>query len=423
MKLRTKYILFLSVLHLLALVLSWFVFKENKVLFIVAEAIILLSVAVSWRLYQQLIGPLKLLVLGTEAIKDRDFNVKLVPTGKYEMDALINVYNRMIDELRHERTLQQEQHLFLEKLVNTSPTGIIILDHDGNIAQVNPKAQQLMEMKGADMLAHARQLPKGGSLTVTYNNALTYRLQKSQFIDRGFPREFILIEELTAEILAAEKKAYGKVIRMMAHEVNNTIGPVNSILQSALASESLQNGQSGGMLQHALRVAVDRNHNLNHFMRNFADVVRLPEPVRKETDLHQLVNNVARLMEMKAGEKEISFEYHLDEGPFYIYADLEQMEQVLINIVKNAMEAIEYKGRIEFITRIREKQLIIADSGSGISPEAASQLFSPFFSTKKNGQGIGLTLIKEVLHHHGYELSLTTLAPGRTEFVIEFVLQ
>jgi len=420
MKLRTKYILFLSILHLLALVLSWFVFKENKILFIVAELIILLSVFISWRLYQQLIGPLKLLVLGTEAIKDRDFNVKLVPTGKYEMDALINVYNRMIDQLRHERTLQQEQHLFLVKLVKTSPTGIIILDHDGNIAQVNPKAQLLLDMKGEDMLAHARQLQQGGSLTITYNNALTFRLQKSHFIDRGFPREFILIEELTAEILAAEKKAYGKVIRMMAHEVNNTIGPVNSILQSALGSASFQNGQRGDMLQHALRVAVDRNHNLNHFMRNFADVVRLPEPVRTEIDLHGLVSNVARLMEMKAGEKEISFEYRLEDGPFHIYADQEQMEQVLINVVKNALEAIEYKGRIEFITRIREKQLIIADSGKGISSEAASQLFSPFFSTKKNGQGIGLTLIKEVLHHHGYELSLTTVAPGRTEFVIQF---
>lgn len=422
MKLRTKYILFLSILHLLALVLSWFVFKENKVLFIVAEIIILLSVIISWRLYQQLIGPLKLLLLGTEAIRDRDFNVKLVPTGKYEMDALIDVYNRMIDELRHERTLQQQQHLFLEKLVNTSPTGIIILDHDGNIAQVNPKARLLLDMKGEDMLAHARQLQQGGSLTITYNNALTFRLQKSHFIDRGFPREFILIEELTAEILAAEKKAYGKVIRMMAHEVNNTIGPVNSILQSALSSECLQNGQNNGMLPHALRVAVDRNHNLNHFMRNFADVVRLPEPARAEVDLHLLVSNVARLMEMKAGEKEISFEYHLEEGPFYIYADQEQMEQVLINVVKNALEAIEYKGRIEFITRIREKQLIIADSGKGISSEAASQLFSPFFSTKKNGQGIGLTLIKEVLHHHGYELSLTTVSPGRTEFVIQFCL-
>lgn len=432
MKLRTKYILFMTVLHLLALVLSWFVFKENKILFIVAEVVIILSVIISWQLYRQLVGPLKLLMHGAEAIKDRDFNVKLVPTGKYEMDALIDVYNRMIDELRRERTLQQQQHLFLEKLINTSPTGIIILDHDENIAQVNPKALQLLGLNEEDIrakplqhfshpvLTHIRQLQQGGSVTVTYNNAVTYRLQKSQFIDRGFPREFILIEELTAEILAAEKKAYGKVIRMMAHEVNNTIGPVNSILQSALSSGSLQNGAQGAMLSDALRIAVDRNHNLNHFMRNFADVVRLPEPVRSETDLHLLVSNVARLMEMKAGEKEISFEYRLDEAPFHIYADQEQMEQVLINIVKNAMEAIEYKGRIEFITSLREKKLVIADSGNGVSAGAASQLFSPFFSTKKNGQGIGLTLIKEILHHHGYELSLTTVAPGRTEFVIRF---
>lgn len=432
MKLRTKYILFMTVLHLLALVLSWFVFRDNKVLFIVAEVIIILSVIISWRLYRELVGPLKLLVQGTEAIKDRDFNIKLVATGKYEMDALINVYNCMIDELRQERTLQQQQHLFLEKLVNTSPTGIIILDHDENIARVNPKCLQLLGKKEEDLLskplqsfshpvlAHISLLRQGGSVTVTYNNAVTFRLQKSQFIDRGFPREFILIEELTAEILAAEKKAYGKVIRMMAHEVNNTIGPVNSILQSALSSGNLLNGQHGGMLEHALRVAVDRNHNLNHFMRNFADVVRLPEPAPAQTDLHLLVSNVARLMEMKAGEKEISFEYRLDEAPFYIYADQEQMEQVLINVVKNAMEAIEYKGRIEFISSLREKKLVIADSGKGISGEAASQLFSPFFSTKKNGQGIGLTLIKEILHHHGYELSLNTVAPGRTEFVIQF---
>jgi nitrogen fixation/metabolism regulation signal transduction histidine kinase len=421
----------MTVLHLLALVLSWFVFRENKVLFIVAEVIIILSVIISWRLYRALVGPLKLLVQGTEAIKDRDFNVKLVPTGKYEMDALIDVYNRMIDELRKERTLQQQQHLFLEKLVDTSPTGIVILDHDENIAQVNPKALQLLGMKREDMLSkplqrfihpvltHISQLKAGGSVTVTFNNAVTYRLQRSQFIDRGFPREFILIEELTAEILAAEKKAYGKVIRMMAHEVNNTIGPVNSILQSALSS-GLREGQRGRLLAGALRIAVDRNHNLNHFMRNFADVVRLPEPLRSEIDLHLLVGNVARLMEMKAGEKEISFEYRLDEAPFHIYADQEQMEQVLINIVKNAIEAIEYKGHIEFITCFREKKLIIADSGKGVSSEAASQLFSPFFSTKKNGQGIGLTLIKEILHHHGYELSLTTVAPGRTEFVIQF---
>ena len=257
-------------------------------------------------------------------------------------------------------------------------------------------------------------------VTVTFDAITTYKLQKSHFIDRGFPRQFIMIEELTAEILAAEKKAYGKVIRMMAHEVNNTIGPVNSILQSALSSQLLLQEKNGNLLQNALQVAVDRNHNLNHFMRNFADVVRLPEPVKAEINLHQLISNVAKLMEMKAGEKKITFEYHLAVTDFYIHADIEQMEQVFINIIKNAMEAIDYEGCISFSTYLTERKLVITDTGKGINNEVAEHLFSPFFSTKKNGQGIGLTLIKEVLHNHDYELSLTTVAPGRTEFVIMF---
>ena len=432
MKLRTKYILFVVLLHLTALVLSYFIFFENKILFLLAELVIIISIILSWQLYQQLISPLKLLSQGAEAIKDKDFNVKFLPTGKYEMDELINIYNRMIDELRLERTKQQQQHLFLEKLINTSPTGIIILDYDENVEQANPKALQLLDMEEKEIvskslqdlshpvLTHIRQLQQGKSVTVTYNNAVTYKLQKSHFIDRGFPRQFIMIEELTAEILAAEKKAYGKVIRMMAHEVNNTIGPVNSILQSALNSQLLLEEKNGSLLQNALQVAVDRNHNLNHFMRNFADVVRLPEPYKSEINLHLLISNVAKLMEMKAGEKEIQFEYHFASAAFAIHADIEQMEQVFINIIKNAMEAIEYKGCISFATYLPERKLIITDSGQGINDEVAEQLFSPFFSTKKNGQGIGLTLIKEVLHNHGYELSLKTVAPGRTEFVIQF---
>jgi two-component system nitrogen regulation sensor histidine kinase NtrY len=431
MKLRTKYILFVVIIHLAALVLTYFIFRENIILFIVSEVVIIISIVIAWQLFHQLISPLKLLMQGTEAIKDKDFNVKMLPTGKYEMDELINVYNNMMDELRTERTRQEQQHLFLEKLINTSPTGIIILDYDENIQQVNPKAKQLLNMEMHELVSkpitaiihpvaeHIKRLPTGQSITVTFNNAVTYKLQKSHFIDRGFPRQFIMIEELTAEILAAEKKAYGKVIRMMAHEVNNTIGPVNSILQSALHSQLLQE-KNGETLQNALQVAVERNHNLNHFMRNFADVVRIPEPVKQEVDLHQLLHNVTALMKLKAWEKEVHFVYEPAAAPFYIFADVQQIEQVLINIIKNSIEAIEQDGTVQFNTYPADKKLVITDSGKGISDEVAGQLFSPFFSTKRNGQGIGLTLIREVLVSHGFELSLRTTAPGKTEFVIEF---
>lgn len=412
------------------MVLSYFIFAKNQLFFIISEVFIIISLIISWQLYKELIAPLKLLMQGAEAIKDKDFNVKFLLTGKYEMDELIKVYNRMIDELRTERTKQEQQHLFLEKLIYTSPTGILILDYDDNIQQVNPRALQLLGLeekevagKSLDTFTHPvmqqlKQLRSGEARTFTFNGIITYKLQKSHFIDRGFPRHFVMIEELTAEILAAEKKAYGKVIRMMAHEVNNTIGPVNSILQSALTKGKIWEDGTNTSLHDALQVAVDRNYNLNMFMRNFADVVRLPEPVKKNIDLHKLIYSIGKLMEMKAGEKEIKFEYDLSKSSFYIIADERQIEQVLINIVKNAMEAIDEKGVVSFTTTGR--QLIIADNGKGIQLHDTEHLFSPFFSTKKDGQGIGLTLVKEILLNHGFEFSLKTIDNTETRFTICF---
>jgi len=415
-----------------ALVLSFLIFKDNKIFFIASEVLILFSVYISWRLYNELIQPLNMLMQGTDAIKDRDFNVKFVKTGKYEMDELINVYNYMIDELRKERTKQEEQHFFLEKLIKTSPTGIIILDFEDHVQQINPKTLELLNLDEMDVKGKSLheinhpvaqqiiQLKSGESKTITLSGSATYKIQKSHFIDRGFPRHFIMIEELTAEILAAEKKAYGKVIRMMAHEVNNTIGPVNSILESALKANELWKEKKNYSLQTALQVAVNRNHNLNLFMRNFADVVRLPEPNKKTIDLTQLIRSVAKLMELKAGEKQIQFDYKLADVPFFISADAQQMEQVLINVVKNAIESIEEKGTITFEANLQKRSLTITDTGKGISAHIAENLFSPFFSTKKDGQGIGLTLVREILLNHGFEFSLKTVAEKQTEFLIRF---
>ncbi len=428
MKLRTKYILFVAVLHIVALLLSYFIFDKNKIFFIVSEAFIILSLIISWQLYYELIQPINLLMQGADAIKDRDFNVKFLSTGRYEMDKLIQVYNQMMDELRSERTKQEEQHLFLEKLINTSPTGILILDFNDHIHQANPSALQLLGVeenevlkKSLNELSHPiiqqiKQLQTGHSKMFTMNGAVSYKLQKSHFIDRGFPRHFVMIEELTAEILEAEKKSYGKVIRMMAHEVNNTVGPVNSILQF-----TLQTKQHTDELANAIQVAMDRNNNLNAFMRNFADLVRIPSPVKRPVQIIPLLQNVTNLMQLRAGEKKISFEYENQNEEFVIHADIQQMEQAIINIVKNAVEAIDEEGTITIITHANPNHLIIRDSGKGISPGFEEYLFSPFYSTKKDGQGVGLSVIREILSNHGFDFSLKTISPGLTEFRINFI--
>ena len=421
MKLRTKYIVFVTILHVLALALSFYIFDKNRIYFIVSEVFVAISIIISVQLYQQLISPIKMMLQGVEAIKDRDFNVKFLPTGKYEVDELINVYNQMIDELRNERTRQEEQHFFLEKLIRTSPTGIIILDHDNNIQQLNPKAARILNIPDKHLvgqsinliqnalLNQAANLESGDTLTVKPDGVNTYKLQKSYFIDRGFQRGFIMIEELTAELLAAEKNAYGKVIRMMAHEVNNTIGPVNSILQSALKTSELWENQTDNLLSNALQVAFDRNQNLNLFMRNFADLVKLPPANKRPTDLPILVKAVMELMKIKAEERNVQLVFQPLAGPFIINADAEQLEQAFINIVKNSIEAIENGGIVEFAIEQKQRLLTITDTGKGITDEESFKLFSPFFSTKKDGQGIGLTLVREILLNHGFEFSLKTI--------------
>ena len=431
MKLRTKYLLFVSLLHLVALVLSFIIFESSKVFFIISEIFILISALICWSFYTELIQPLRSLMQGVEAIKDKDFTVKFLKTGKPEMDSLIDVYNTMIDELRKERTVQEQQHFFLEKLIATSPTGIIILDYDGNIQFVNAKALTLLKVNNNDLvgkplnisrhpvLQQIATLQQGKSRTINTNGIDRYKVQQAQFVDRGFARSFIMIEEMTEEIIAAEKKVYGKVIRMMAHEVNNSIGPVNSIIQSALSMQQLWQNPANAMLRNALQAAVSRNENLNLFTRNFANLVKLPDPVKQPVNLHKLIFGVMHLMEIKAEEKNIVFRFDLPEEDFIIHADEAQMEQVLLNIVKNAIEAIEEEGTITFA--IMATVFILSDTGSGIEKNNRQHIFSPFFSTKKDGQGIGLTLVREVLGNHGFSFSLErSSVTDQTEFTIDF---
>jgi nitrogen fixation/metabolism regulation signal transduction histidine kinase len=425
------------VIHSVMVGLSFYIFKDNEIIFIVSEVFVLISIFIAWQLYNDLIAPIRLLMTGIDAMRDKDFNVKFLKIGKIEMDTLIDVYNGMVDQLRQERTQQEQQHYFLEKLVQTSPTGILILDFDDNIANINPKVCEILGLEAKELIGKSisdfdkvllqaiSTLKTGESKTISLNGIQTYKCQKSHFIDRGFPRYFVMIEELTAEILNAEKKAYGKVIRMMAHEVNNSIGSVNSILDTTI---QLQENDSD--IKYALEVAIQRNDHLNYFMRNFADMVRLPAPRPEKVDLNELLRNVIQLMEYKALQSDITLTAQLTEMPFLILADLHQLEQVMINIIKNAIESIEIRklrnpdpapvGLITIKTSFKPKQLVIEDNGIGISPEAEQQIFSPFFTTKENGQGIGLTLIREVLVNHGFQYSLKTNEDKLTAFQIRF---
>jgi two-component system, NtrC family, nitrogen regulation sensor histidine kinase NtrY len=232
----------------------------------------------------------------------------------------------------------------------------------------------------------------------------SYRIERATFSDKGFNRPFILIEEQTREIMALERQAYEKVIRMMSHEVNNSAGAVNSLLSSLEAYYSYLPEEEKEDYRSALSVSIHRNENLSRFMSNLASVVKLPPPQPAPMDLHQLVKDVIKLMTPRM--KDLSIETHLllSDAPLMVVADQVQMEQVVVNIIKNGMEAIRQNGIIEVQTTTQPPTLHIRNNGEAISEETRLKLFTPFFSTKKHGQGVGLTLIREVLSNHGFHI-------------------
>lgn len=432
MKISTKYFLFIGIVHLIPLVLSFFIFQDNKLIFILSEVFLLISLYFAYSLYQDFIQPLKMLMTGVEAIKDQDFNVKFLESGKYEMDQLIGVYNKMIDKLREERTLQQQQHFFLDKLVHTSPTGIIILDYDGKVNSLNPKAKTILglssnhTLKGTalrdishPLISQILKLEVDEASVIKTNGIETFKCHKAQFIDRGFPQQFVMIEEMTKEILLTEKRAYGKAIRMMAHEVNNSTGPINAILNTAIGYFNQLKKQDQALLKENLEVAITRNERLTEFMRNFAEVVKIPLPSKEWYGINHLVQQITTLLHSKIQEKGIDLKLFLDESAPIGFFDVNQLEQVLLNVVKNSIEACDNGGTIIVETRSRPKSIVIKDNGMGINSDQEAMLFTPFFSSKEQGQGIGLTLSREILLNHGFVFYLRTEKDGWTTFRIK----
>lgn len=421
--LRVRYLLYLGFLHAIIMLLAFKVLSANKLYFIISEVLVLLSLIISVVLYQAIHRPFKLLLMGTEAMRDQDFSIKLRPTGTPELDQLVEVYNQMIVQLRTERIQLTEQHFFLEKLIQASPIAILVLDFDGNLLKINPKAQDLfgisegqyihqsLSVLGHPIVNALQELQDGESKTVQINGLSTFKIQRSFFMDKGFSRPFLMIEELTSEILATEKKAYGKVIRMMAHEVNNSIGAVNSILN--VAQQMVEEPH----LLRALEVAYDRNERLCVFMRRFADVVRLPQPHLERQSLNEVLENMVELWRSRASEKGIELIWKAPEKEKWMIIDRGQIEQVLVNVLKNAIEACDSGNQI--IVTLSEKGIQIKNNGKPIPPEQAHLLFTPFFSNKPDGQGIGLMLCREILMNHHFQFSLKTQEDGWTCFSIE----
>jgi nitrogen fixation/metabolism regulation signal transduction histidine kinase len=343
----------------------------------------------------------------------------------------------MVDRLREERIRNEEQELLLRKVMEESPGGVITLDVDGHIATINPAAEALLGTTSAKVIGKSlvdldnnfanglAEVPADSSRLIPISGRKRVRCRKASFMDRGFPRQFLLLDELTDELHQTEKQAYEKLIRMMSHEVNNTSGAVQSLLQSCLGYARQLAEEDREDFARALEVAIQRTANLDEFMSGFANVVRLPQPHLRASNPWHVAQQTGLLFKDRCEAANIAWNEELDPDLPDVNCDPVQFEQLLVNVIKNAIEAIESNGDSGEITlrgsrKGRQYSLSISDTGPGLSAEVQEHLFTPFFTTRENGQGIGLTMVQEILLAHRFDFSLENTEGGGARFSVVF---
>lgn len=419
--------LLLTVLSILAYVSI----QSNSGLFYVVEGLIALTLIMLFFLYKKVVKPLRTISNGMNLLREQDFSSRLSPVGEFEADRVVDVFNRMMGQLKNERLRLREQNQLLDLLVNATPMGVVVLGNDGSISSLNPAAIKILSTDNADVMVGKRlqemnsplavelvAIPMNEVKTIRLNDSNICRCSHLSFVDQGFQHPFFLIESLTDEVMKAEKKAYEKVIRMIAHEVNNTTAGITSTLDTV--EQALIDVEQTEDIREVMRVCIERCFSMSRFITNFANVVKIPDPQIALINLNELIFSCKRFMETSCRSRNVKIHLNLCEELPEVKIDSLLFEQVLVNIIKNGVESIEQDGDIYITTTKNPVCVEIADTGKGISKETETILFSPFFSTKPNGQGIGLIFIREVLIKHGCTFSLRTYNDGLTRFRIVF---
>lgn len=418
--------IWISLLHIGAFVFFYFYDFTPEWISYLGQVFSVVSFALISYAYLKFIRRMQPFRLGLGLLRNQDFSTKLVKTGNKHVDQAIELFNSMLEQLKKEKIERAEQEQFMNLLIEASPLGVIVLDYNRQIKSANPAALDMLQIDkervigsepktlNSEVGKELAKLELNEKKLVRLQMQQQYRLTKGSMIDRGHERYFFIIEELTADIHQAEKNAWDKLIRVMAHEVNNTVGAVNSILSSITDSVEAENERE------MLEVARKRNVSLTGFMNQYASIVKLEEPIKHPVSIKEVCDNVTKLFKPLIIENKI--ELAVDQNDFTVSGDIVQLEQAFQNIVQNAIESFKKEADRKIINvQINEMthEVIISNTGEPISDEIKANLFSPFFTTKSTGNGIGLMFVSEVLQKHNCNFSLTSIGE-LTSFKISF---
>ena len=385
------------------------------------------ALAIAWwwlaeRLWQSVVRPLQTMSNLLHAVREGDFSLRArLPTDETEaLDALGQVMleiNAIGGTLREQRLGALEATALLHRVMEEVDVAVFAFDHSDRLQLVNRAGELLLAEsserllgRDADGLGLADVLDGGPRIVAkTFPGGFgRWEIRRSTFREQGLPHALLVISDLTETLREEERQAWKRLLRVLGHELNNSLAPIRSMASTlaGLLSRRPRPDDWEDDMQSGLEIIGNRSEALSRFMAAYARLARLPPPRMAPVELSALIRRVAGL--------EARLPVYVERGPAVtLEGDADQLEQLLINLLRNAVDAaLETGGGVGIGWKVNGPwiEVKVEDEGRGIANP--DNLFVPFYTTKPEGTGIGLALSRQIAEAHGGTLTLENRQPG-----------
>lgn len=379
-----------------------------------------------------------------DALEDKELNFRFDEKKllSRKLNSTLNRIRRIFDKERHEI---MEQERYYGSMLDHVRTGIAVIETrkshrfpamEGNVRYCNATA---LELLGITSLSNIRQL-KNISLPlyeafckVTENNDeragwynesghRTIAITASGATIRGQEVKIVTFNDISDEIAENEQASWTRLIRVLTHEIMNTVTPIAS-LSNTLSEYIAENPvpDAGIDLRAGLDTICKSSEGIIKFVQSYRDLTRIATPVKKALPVREMIENVFRLTESQAEEAGARLSFTEKSDDVLLYADENQISQIILNLIKNALQAGASAVSVTAEIDSSDSTVIcVANNGAPISKESREQIFVPFFTTKQDGTGIGLSISRQIMRMHNGSINLTSSDASSTVFTLLF---